>query len=226
MRCLIFSSLIIITFLSSAEESTCYGDTGDGYLENGVKLPGDGPNFTSYGYIPELAGRTYVHSKVRDAIVDAYKSLEISHPEKVYKYAETGFKRGGKFKPHITHQNGLSVDFMVSVIDKQNKSIYLPTNPFNKYGYDIEFDEHGRYRKYHIDFEAMAAHIKALHFSSVKHGIKIWRVIFDPKLQPLLYQTSSGDYLRKNIYIPTKNSWVRHDEHYHIDFRIECLAIK
>ena len=210
------------TYIGATENSTCYGTTSNGRLENGVQLPSSGANFTSYGSIPEIMGRTYVHDRVRDTVVTAYQTLAKEMPDKVFKYAETGFKEGGKFKPHKTHRNGLSIDFMVPVIDPEGRSVQLPTHPFNRYGYDIEFDEHGRYKEYTIDYEALAAHIVALHKAAAQQGIGIWRVIFDPKLSPNLYKTKYGEYLRKQILIPTKRSWVRHDEHYHVDFKAKC----
>ena len=85
---LLFSSYI------KAQESTCYGTTKNGRLDKGVKLPSDGKNFTSYGNIPELVGRTYVHSKVKKVVVESYKNLETSYPEKIFKYAETGLDLG------------------------------------------------------------------------------------------------------------------------------------
>lgn len=203
-------------------ESVCYGMTKNGRLENGVQLPSEGKNFVSYGSIPRFAGRTYVHSKARDVIVDAYKMLEAEHPDKVFKYAETGFKEGGRFKPHKTHQNGLSVDFMVPVTDEKGHSVHLPTHALNKYGYAIEFDTKSRYGHYRIDYEALAAHLVALHKSAAQHGIGIWRVIFDPKLVSNLYKTAYGNYINKHIEIPDKESWVRHDEHYHVDFDVKC----
>jgi penicillin-insensitive murein endopeptidase len=208
-----------------AAESVCYGTTKNGRLENGVQLPSAGGNFVSYGFLPEVTGRTYVHSKVRDVIVEAYRSLEQEHPDKVYKFAETGFKHGGRFKPHKTHQNGLSVDFMVPVTDKSGKSVHLPTTAFNRYGYDIEFDGKGRFEEYAIDYEALGAHVVALHRAAAQHGIGIWRVIFDPKLTPNLYATKYGAYIKQNIEIPTKASWVRHDEHYHVDFEVGCQGM-
>jgi len=59
-------------------ESICYGTTSYGCLENGVKLPIKGPNYLTYSLILSGAGRTYVHSKVRDVIVSSYRSLETS----------------------------------------------------------------------------------------------------------------------------------------------------
>ncbi|WP_308367193.1 MULTISPECIES: penicillin-insensitive murein endopeptidase [unclassified Microbulbifer] len=209
--------------MTAAETSTCYGTTSNGRLENGVQLPPEGKNYVGYSSIARLSGRTYVHSSVRDIIVSAYGDLEKEQPTKVYKYAETGFKEGGQFKPHKTHRNGLSVDFMTPVIDKEGKSEHLPTNPLNKFGYNIEFDKSDEYDGMRIDYEALAAHIVALHKQAKKQGYDLWRVIFDPKLQPNLYETKYADYLRKNIQFSKKRSWVRHDEHYHIDFAIPCI---
>ena len=206
-------------------ESTCYGTTSNGRLEDGVPLPGSGRNFVSYGIIPELVGRTYVHSKVRDVIVTAYRILETEQSGKVFKYAETGARLGGKFPPHKTHQNGLSVDFMVPVLIDSDRSAHLPTHALNRYGYDIEFDERGRFGEYRIDFEALGAHIVALHKAAEIHAVGIRRVLFDPQLQPLLYNTRYGDYIRRNIEIPLKRSWVRHDEHIHVDFVVECRPL-
>jgi len=219
------SALFSLANDSFARESTCYGTTKDGQLKHGVKLPNHGINFTSYGTYPELSNRTYVHSRVKKIVISAYKDLASSRPGSLYKYAETGFAGGGKFDPHKTHQNGLSVDFMVPVIDENNVGIYFPTTKANRYGYDIEFNKHGHYKNYRIDFEALAAHIVSLDKAAKDNGIHLWRVLFSPDLQDNLYQTSYGKYLRKNIIIPAKRSWVRHDEHYHVDFAIKCKKL-
>jgi penicillin-insensitive murein endopeptidase len=205
-----------------AESSSCFGTTSNGYIQNSVKLPSKGKNFLSYSSIANLAGRTYVHSKVRDIIITAYKELEMEQPTKVYKYAETGFKKGGWFKPHKTHQNGLSVDFMTPVVNNQGDSVHLPTNLLNKLGYNIEFDKNNRFDGMLIDFEALAAHIVSLHRESKKQGYGLWRVIFAPELQPYLFKTQYANYLKDNIQFSKKRSWVRHDEHYHVDFAIPC----
>lgn len=208
-----------------AIESTCYGTTENGRLENGVKLPSEGKNFRSYSSLAGLMGRIYVHSTVRDIVVEAYRNLEEEQPEKVYKYAESGFKDGGSFKPHKTHQNGLSVDFIVPVVNKKGEPVYLPTHAFNKYGYDIEFDKTGRYDEYTIDYESLGAHLVELHKAAKKHRIDIRRVIFSPELQPYLLRTMYGEYIKTHIQLSKKPSWVRHDEHYHVDFRIDCKTM-
>lgn len=214
--------MLFLPFMTMAEESTCFGTTSKGSLENGVKLPSSGRNFESYSSIANMAGRTYVHSVVKEIIVSAYKDLEFEQPDKVYKYAETGFKDGGVFKPHKTHRNGLSVDFMTPVQDATGNSVHLPTHILNKFGYKIEFNQNDEYDGLHIDYEALAGHIVMLHKQSRKQGHDLWRVIFAPELQPHLFKTKYADYLKANINFSRKRSWVRHDEHYHVDFSIPC----
>ncbi|WP_233468151.1 penicillin-insensitive murein endopeptidase [Zooshikella ganghwensis] len=210
---------------STQVNSTCYGTTANGRLLNGVSLPDEGKNFITYSDTAAALGRTYVHSTVRNVILDAYQALSQSLPKTQFKYGETGFKEGGRFRPHKTHQNGLSVDFMVPVKDKSGQPSILPTHVFNKFGYAVEFDQTGRTDDLYIDFPAIAAHLRALHQTATQRGIKIWRVIFDPKLQPYLWQTADGAYLRKHLTFSKRRSWVRHDEHYHVDFIIPCKPL-
>lgn len=214
--------LSVLPIVGMAEPSTCFGTTSNGTLSSGVKLPQSGNNFVGYSLAARMAGRTYVHSEVREIILKSYQSLEIEQPSKVYKYAETGLENGGKFAPHKTHQNGLSVDFMTPVVNQDGESVHLPTNALNRLGYDIEFDSDNKFKKYSIDFDALAAHIVELHKHARKQGHDLWRVIFAPELQENLYDTKYADYLRAHIIFSKKRSWVRHDEHYHIDFSVAC----
>lgn len=218
----LIAAMLLLPCIASAEPSTCFGTTAAGRLEHGVQLPAHGRNFEGYSEVARLAGRTYVHSTVRDILVDAYAALEREQPDKVYKYAETGFAEGGPFKPHKTHRNGLSVDFMTPVKNARGESVHLPTSPLNRFGYDIEFDPSGRYEDVSIDYDALAAHIVALHKAAKAKGYDLWRVIFDPDLQAGLYATRHGDYLKRNVQVSKQPSWVRHDEHYHVDFAIPC----
>jgi len=145
-----------------------------------------------------------------------------SYPDKVFVYGETGWEEGGKIAPHKTHRNGTSVDFMVPVIDEQGKSVPLPTSMFNKFGYNIEFDKNGKYDDLTIDFEALAAHIYFLNEAARQQKAGIQRVIFDPRLQPLLFKTKYGRKIKGKFKFNSKQAWVRHDEHIHVDFAIPC----
>jgi penicillin-insensitive murein endopeptidase len=189
-------------------------------MDNGVKLPYKGENFVPYSTLGFLLGRTYVNSRVRDIIVETYKIQQTKSPDVIFMYGETGFENGGPFKPHKTHMNGTSVDFMVPIINKDEESIPLPTSVFNKFGYSIEFTLDGKFKNYEIDFESMASHLKSLHQISVSMGYGIQLVIFDPKMRHHLINTVDGEYLKNNLKFNTKRVWVRHDEHYHVNFDI------
>lgn len=158
-------------------------------------------------------------------MLDAYKAMEETLPETTFVYGETGWKSGGSFKPHKTHQNGLSVDFMVPVVDDKGKSVPFPSSLTNKLGYDIEFNKNSQYQQLRIDYHAFAEHLYWLHKMAVKNKIKIWRVIFDPRLQHNLKKTTRWPYLKQHIQFSKRPSWVRHDEHYHVDFILKCQPL-
>ena len=140
-------------------------------------------------------------------------------------YGETGLVDGGRFKPHLTHQSGISVDFMVPVLDSQGRSVLLPTTALNKFGYGLEFDAHGTLDHLHIDFEAMGEHLYQLAESAKKHRGAIKQVIFQKELLAQLFQTKRGGYLRGNVPFMKAEPWIRHDEHYHVDFALPCRPI-
>lgn len=206
-------------------DSTCYGSTSRGRLEQGQRLPFAGLNFTSYSHLGFAAGRTFVHSKVKRTMLMSLATVHQEQPTKIFVLGETGKQQGGKFPPHLTHQNGLSVDVMVPVVNSKGLSTALPCSIFNKFGYGMEFDQQGRHKNLRIDFAAMASHLKALHQAAVANGIGIRRVIFDPRLQKHLWKTKDGTYLKRNLRFSKRQAWVRHDEHYHIDFLVRCKPL-
>lgn len=221
--------LILISLFAFAahgqEPSVCYGTTSNGKLENGWKLPASGPNFSAHWTVGRLIGRSYVHSAVYPVVVEAYEQLSAGMPDRVFVYGEAGWKDGGELKPHKTHQNGLSVDFMVPVLNELGASVELPSSLLNKWGYDLEFDANGRLDDLVIDFDAIAEHIYQLDVIAKRNGVGIWRVIFDPQLQPQLRNSPRWPYLERNVQFSTKRSWVRHDEHYHVDFDVPCRPL-
>ena len=148
---------------TGVQRSVCYGSTGQGRLKDGVKLPFKGDNFQAYAYLPWQLGRTYVHSSVSEVVLGAYEALHGVFPQKRFVYGETGWAAGGPFKPHKTHQNGLSVDFIVPVVNEKGRSVPLGCGAMNKYCYAIEFDEQGQNKHHRIDFEALSEHLYWLH---------------------------------------------------------------
>jgi penicillin-insensitive murein endopeptidase len=172
----------------------------------------------------EAVGRTYVHSTVRGILLDAYRELEKSAPGARFVYGETGWKDGGRIRPHRTHQNGLSVDFMVPVRNGQGQSVDLPTSALNRFGYDLEFDRQGRLDDLTIDFRAVAEHLYQLDRAARARGAGIALVIFDPPYLNRLFDSPRGGYLKQHLKFMQGKPWVRHDEHYHVDFSIKCKA--
>lgn len=226
MRRFICLSAILITMASAnTAESVCHGTPANGRIEHSAQLPTSGKNFRAYSRVGVTLGRTYTHARVAGAITDAYAALVRSAPAKIFVYGETGFAKGGPFKPHKTHQNGLSVDFMVPLVDAKGRSVPLPGTAANRYGYDIEFDANARYRDLRIDFETLADHLYALDQAGRRSGARIGRVIFEPAYLPKLFATRRGPYLRKNISFVRGKVWWRHDEHYHVDFMAHCRPL-
>lgn len=223
----IVAIIIIIYFgndflilLESNEPSQSTGNVAEGKLINGKRLPSSGDNFVTYSRLGSLIGRNGVHHKVRDVILDAFTDIYQKYPEYEYVIGECSWLSGGSMKPHRTHQNGVSVDFMVPIRNHENEIDILPTNIFNKFGYDVEFDSTGTNEDYTIDFESMAIHLYYLNESAKKHNVKIKLVIFDPVLQKRLFQTEYGLIIQNQMQFTKNAVWVRHDEHYHVNFKI------
>jgi penicillin-insensitive murein DD-endopeptidase len=205
--------------------SECYGTVANGRLAGGVQLPSSGDNFVAYSSVGVGLGRTWVHATVRDIVVDAYKQTAALAPSLVFEYGETGLSSGGRFRPHRSHQAGLSVDFMVPVRDRAGKSVPLPATALNKFGYGWEFDQAGKAGEYNIDFEAIGEHLQQLSLAADRRGIALSRVIFDPQLTELLLKTRHGPALAKSTPFMKQRPWIRHDEHYHVDFAIPCKPL-
>lgn len=202
--------------------STCYGTVSRGRLQDGVALPVDGPNFTPYSRLGVALGRTHVDAQVAEIVADAYASLARRTPEIRYVYGESGWPSGGRFRPHRSHQNGLSVDFFVPVRDADGRSVALPTGVGNQWGYDIDFDADARWGAYRIDFDALAEHLLELHRAATARGLGIAQVIFDTAYLPRLFATAHGADVRRQLHFMQGKPWVRHDEHYHVDFAVPC----
>ena len=207
-----------------AATSQCHGTVGKGRIEHSVKLPASGRNFAAYSALGVAAGRTHVHSTVADILLDSYEALARAQPSNVYVYGETGWPSGGRIRPHRTHQNGLSVDFFVPVRNAAGRSVALPTGVTNKLGYSIEFDQAGKYGEYTIDFPAMAEHLYQLHRAAQARGVGLSLVILDTAYLPRLFATARGPYLQKTLPFMKGQPWVRHDEHYHVDFSVPCKS--
>ena len=215
---------LAIAFMTvdDGKPSVCYGDAVHGRLENGKRLLYAGPNYRAYHIAGFVTGRTFMHSSVRDAVRDAYAGLEKSDPELRFVYGESGWPHGGKMWPHRTHANGTAVDFMVPLRTDSGAVAQIETSVVNMLGYSVTFDNEGRRGATRIDFDAVAKHLLALDLAAKANGIRISRVIFEQPLHRLLFESPAGRELQGKLDFMQKPAWVRHDQHYHVDFDVPC----
>jgi penicillin-insensitive murein endopeptidase len=196
--------------------STCHGTTKDGWIENSVRLTGGAAR--PYCWLCARALRTYGHRPAVEAIEAAYDDVAAEFPETDWVYGESGFPWGGRFWPHRTHRNGLAFDFMVPLKGGNR----LPAHVFNRFGYDLEFDTQGRGAAGEIDFAAIARHLELLEQHARAAGGGVGRVIIAPDLQDDLFAAPGSGDLAQRLRFNKQPSWVRHDEHYHVDFDFPC----
>ncbi|MDR2947455.1 MAG: replication initiation protein [Candidatus Adiutrix sp.] len=184
-------------------------------------LPVSGPNFKAASRFAHGLGRYYLRGRTAAAIVAAYAELARTHPDYHYVYGEMGWKGGGRFRPHRTHRQGLSADFMTPMLKTGRDGKAVPARPFynalNLWGYRIRLDGQGRYKNYQLDAKAMIAHLAALKKTAPRFGLRVERVIFDPPLLKLLRADPSFAQLRGLAFMKNQ-AWFPHDGHYHVDF--------
>ena len=212
---LALAPMLAFDALGALKPSQCFGATNGGRLEGAVRMPVAGDNFGSYCLPCILALRTYGHAPAIEATLEAYAALAVERPETRYLYGEIGLPWGGRFVPHRTHRNGQSFDFMVPLTEG-----VLPTGIGNRFGYDEAFDADGKGAAGRIDFEALAAHLRALDAATRREGGRIALVVLAPDLQDELFAADPG--LAGSMRFNRRASWVRHDDHYHVDFDFGC----
>jgi penicillin-insensitive murein endopeptidase len=206
--------------LLDAGPSRCHGGVAEGWLENGVPLTGGGAA-RPYCWVCTRALRTYGHERAVAAVDAAYAELAQAYPGTDWVYGESGWPWGGRFRPHRTHRNGLAFDLMVPLADGAR----LPTGPWNRFGCDEAFDAEGVGAAGRIDFAAMADHLSILDRIARAQGGGIRRVIFAPDLQDNLFAAPGGAFLRQRLRFNARPSWVRHDDHYHVEFDFPCARV-
>lgn len=209
--------------LETSQPSRSLGTRADGSLEHGRPMPPSGRGFVTYSRLGATLGRQYLHADARDALLASFRASAQREPGRVHVVAETGWPRGGRFRPHRTHRNGLSADVLMPMRDARSRPARLSTTPWTKFGYAHELDATGRIgsgrRALKADFDALAAWLLDLEAASRERGLRIERVIIAPEYVPLVLATPSGQRLGALApLLSRKPSWIRHDEHVHVDF--------
>lgn len=205
------------------EESESIGTVSSGSLKHGRLVPFQGNNFRYFDTESYLEGRAFVHSSIRDIVLATYDSLYFKHPDRFFTIMECSNHQGGEMFPHRTHQNGLSIDFMMPLL-KDNKP-YYGLDTLGASHYFLTFDEEGRYvedKSIRIDFDMVSKHIVWLNREARKRNYEIKKVIIQIELKEELYAAEYGPQITgDDIYVVRNLSPVinaLHDDHYHIDF--------
>jgi penicillin-insensitive murein endopeptidase len=206
--------------------SKSFGTYSKGSLQNGKLIPFKGKNFTYFDAQSYLNGRAFLNGKVLNSLLKAYKQFETLLPERMFYVMECSNADGGKLFPHRTHQNGLSIDFMMPLI-KDGKAFY-GLDTLGADHYFLEFDNSGKYKEdpsISIDFNLVAHHILILNKVAKVLGVKLTKIIINTDLKDELFATKYGQSLKASgIYVVQKLSPLinsLHDDHYHIDFEIK-----
>lgn len=215
--------LLLMLPLSSGPETPgealSFGGGGCGKLQGGVSLPCSGINYQAYADTACALGRNYLHPLVQQTVLGAFVALESSGSKRVWQYGEMGKAEGGSLWPHKTHQNGLAADFFMPVTNKSGEPVQVSISAFNKFGYGLEFDQKGNLDDLHIDWRAVGQHLLALESAGKPLGVQIERIIITPDFHEALFRQNPGLGRLAALFM-RKEAWVRHDEHYHVDFRI------
>ena len=206
--------------------STSTGTVSNGELINGKLIPFKGNNYEYFSEESYLAGRAFLNDKVLTSLLNTYHNFENLLPNKLFYVMECANAHGGKLFPHRTHQNGLSVDFMMPLIKEGKPYTFLDTLGADHYW--LEFDNEGKYvddKSISIDFNLVAQHILELNKEAKLNGLKIKKVIINTNLKDELFATQYGKVLKESdVYVVQKLSTLinsLHDDHYHIDFEVK-----
>ena len=204
-------------------KSKSLGAVNNGSLIDGHLFPFKGNNYRYFDELSYTSGRAFLNSEVLKTALKAYEELEGTNKNRKYVVMECSHEKGGKLWPHRTHQNGLSIDFMMPLV--MNGMPYYELDLLGARHYGLGFDDQGRYEKNNavqIDFETVAQHLLALLAAGKKHRVRIKKVIIKVELKDELYAGKYGKQLKNSgIYVvrgltPLINNL--HDDHYHVDF--------
>lgn len=206
--------------------SESIGTVSNGQLKNGKLLPFEGTNYRHFDTACYLQDRAYLNDKLLSAVLETYTHFEIIRPKRRFTIMECSGKHGGPLHPHRTHQNGLSIDFMMPLL-KDGAPCYDYDNTGQEH-YLLDFNDAGQLTQdtaVAIDFELVAQHILVLDSIGKPKGVGVKKVIINTDLKDELFAGKYGKKLMSSgIYVvqsltPLINGL--HDDHYHVDFGIE-----
>jgi len=241
-RLLIAAAVVVVVVLvcPAIAWSRALLSRGDAF----VSLPPSGAGFRTSSTLVGAMGRQYVRHEVAAALTTAL--ADVAGSNRVFVVADTGHKDGGPFPPHATHQEGLSVDIHMPVVDAAGAPATLSSSFWNLWGYCWHLDPAGHVAGLaweakplplpllgktqlcpsvdidsddHADFDTVARLVKALDVAARAHGGRVRTVIIAPEFVAPILASPSGKALGPLSSVFTRHPvWVRHDDHLHVDF--------
>ncbi len=210
---------------ATREHALSYGQGSCGKLSGGTALPCSGPNFEACSVLACALGRNYLHPLATETLLEAYSTLAKQPSSRRWQYGDLGFQNGGRLRPHRTHQSGRAADFFVPVVDAAGAPALVPISATNRFGYGVEFSENGRLGELRIDWHALTDHLLALEAAGRARGVGLERIILAPELRDLLLGADPRAARFRDRFMKGP-AWVRHDEHYHVDFSLPPSAVR
>lgn len=210
--------------------------TASGALAGTRSLPPMGRGYRTHSLLGSALGRQYAHHAVIESVVAAAATLHEAEGGLV-DIAEIGHRRGGRFSPHVTHRDGLSVDILTPMRDAESHApARLGTALWNLYGYCWRIDDRSHRlaglgwdatsgprlcptlaidSDKEVDFDRLRRLLQELDREARGRGGRLRIVIVDPSfIAPLA-----------GVGVPlTSRAWIAHDDHVHVEFRFPTPA--
>lgn len=185
-----------------------------GGLSGARSIPPRTTDAVSHSVVLGALGRQYLHpslvATLADSFADERSAMAVRRGRKAsrWRIAEAGWRTGGWFPPHLTHQTGLSVDIVTPLSTGR-----IPSWPHLQLGYGVDLDEAGILESRGVDFERLARLFDALCTAAPDHGLVARRfVVWEPWHGKIRGRMRSG--CRRRLV----NASLRHDDHVHVTF--------
>ncbi|MGB0431681.1 MAG: penicillin-insensitive murein endopeptidase [Bacteroidia bacterium] len=165
------------------QPSISYGKSSNGSIEFAKRLPYKSDGYVTYSFTGYLAGRTFVHEKLKLAVLEAFELLSEKYNERQFVIGDCGLKEGGPMSfVGKEKQNGLEMDFMLPIVNLDG-SAYQKQNITNYWNYDLDFDETGRLGGMEVDYGTLATMLATLQSTAIKHGLTIKKIEMHPDIK-------------------------------------------
>jgi len=203
-----------LSLLPAALWGQSHGLAVAGGLSGGAAFPPGSDDSRTQSYALAAVGRQYVHPSLAQSLAGAFAEERSALARRRgmsmtrWRVAETGWRTGGWFPPHLTHQSGLSVDIVTPLTTSR-----LPSSPASQLGYGVQLDPAGIYEGRSVDFERLAKLFDALCTQAPKHGLVARRfVVWEP------WQGRIRGRMRSGCRTRLADASLPHDDHVHVTF--------